>query len=223
MPRIKWDQDGERYYESGCDQGVLYPKTGANGAYATGVAWNGLTAVNESPSGGEATAFYADNIKYANILSNEEFGFTIEAYTYPDEFMQCDGSASVVEGVYLTQQKRGEFGFTYRTLIGNDEDGLDKGYQIHVVYNALAKPSSKNHSTVNESPELITFSWECTTTPVKLENYKPTAHVIFDSTKLAAEKMTLIENTLYGTDGEGQATGTAPSLPSLADLIDLID
>jgi hypothetical protein len=223
MPRIKWDQDGERYYESGCDQGVLYPKTGANGAYATGVAWNGLTAVNESPSGGEATAFYADNIKYANILSNEEFGFTIEAYTYPDEFMQCDGSASVVDGVYLTQQKRREFGFTYRTLIGNDEDGLDKGYQIHVVYNALAKPSSKNHSTVNESPELITFSWECTTTPVKLENYKPTAHVIFDSTKLAAEKMTLIENTLYGTDGEGQATGTAPSLPSLADLIDLID
>lgn len=223
MPRIKWDQDGERYYESGCDQGVLYPKTGANGAYATGVAWNGLTAVNESPSGGEATAFYADNIKYANILSNEEFGFTIEAYTYPDEFMQCDGSASVVEGVYLTQQKRREFGFTYRTLIGNDEDGLDKGYQIHVVYNALAKPSSKNHSTVNESPELITFSWECTTTPVKLENYKPTAHVIFDSTKLAAEKMTLIENKLYGTDGEGQATGTAPSLPSLADLIDLID
>lgn len=223
MPRIKWDQDGERYYESGCDQGVLYPKTGANGAYATGVAWNGLTAVNESPSGGEATAFYADNIKYANILSNEEFGFTIEAYTYPDEFMQCDGSASVVDGVYLTQQKRREFGFTYRTLIGNDEDGLDKGYQIHVVYNALAKPSSKNHSTVNESPELITFSWECTTTPVKLENYKPTAHVIFDSTKLAEEKMALIEDTLYGTDGEGQATGTAPSLPSLADLIDLID
>lgn len=230
MSRVKWDQDGERYYESGVDQGVLYPKTGANGTYATGVAWNGLTAVNESPTGGEPTAFYADNIKYANILSNEDFGFTIEAYTYPDEFMQCDGSASVltsgqnpaaIPGMYLTQQARKEFGFTYRTLIGNDEDGLEKGYQIHVVYNALAKPSSKNHSTVNESPELVTFSWECSTTPVKLEGYKPTAHVIFDSTRLNSAKMTAVENKLYGTDGSG-ATGTDPELPSLADLIALV-
>lgn len=220
MSRIVWDQDGDRFYETGVDQGVLYPKTGENGAYATGVAWNGLTAVNESPSGGEPTAFYADNIKYANILSNEDFGFTIEAYTYPEEFEQCDGSASVesVPGMYVTQQRRVEFGFSYRTLIGNDVDGTDKGSKIHVVYNALAKPSSKNHSTVNESPELVTFSWECSTTPVKITNMKPTAHLIFDSTKLTSARWTKLEEILYGKDGEGQAA-VAPSLPDPASLI----
>lgn len=231
MPKLIWDADGERFYETGVDQGVLYPKTGENGSYATGVAWNGLTAVNETPSGGEPTAFYADNIKYANILSNEDFGFTIEAYTYPDEFMQCDGSASVlssgqnpaaIPGMYLAQQSRKEFGFTYRTLIGNDIDGTDKGYKIHVVYNCLAKPSSNNHSTVNESPELQTFSWEVSTTPVKISGYKPTAHVIFDSTKLNPAKMAAVEAKLYGTDGEGQATGTNPTLPDLAGLISLV-
>lgn len=223
MSKIKWDQDGERFYETGVDQGVLYPKTGENGTYAAGVAWNGLTAVNESPSGGEPTAFYADNIKYANILSNEDFGFTIEAYTYPDEFAQCDGSAEVssVVGMYLTQQKRKEFGFTYRTLIGNDEDGTDKGYKIHVVYNCLAKPTSNNHSTVNESPELNTFSWECTTTPVKVTNYKPTAHLIFDSTKLSAARMTKLNEVLYGKDPttSGGTDGADPTLPDIATLI----
>lgn len=222
MFNIEWDQDGERLYETGVDRGVLYPKTGtAENPYPAGVAWNGLTAVNESPSGGEASAFYADNIKYANILSNEEFGFTIEAYTYPDEFMQCDGSAVVesVAGMYITQQKRKEFGFTYRTLIGNDEDGTDLGYKIHIVYNALAKPSSRDHSTVNESPELMTFSWECTTTPVKIENYKPTAHVIFDSTKMAEGKLARLESKLYGTAAEGSSSAVAASLPPLAGLI----
>lgn len=221
MFNIAWDQDGERLYETGVDRGVLYPKTGENGAYAAGVAWNGLTAVNESPSGGEPTAFYADNIKYANILSNEDFGFTIEAYTYPEEFEQCDGSAAVtgLAGMYLTQQKRKEFGFTYRTLIGNDEDGTDAGYKIHIVYNALAKPSSRDHSTVNESPEMMTFSWECATTPVKIEGYKPTAHVVFDSTKMAEGKLTKLENKLYGTAAASGQDAVPASLPSLADLI----
>lgn len=221
MPKLKWDVDGERLYETGVDQGVFYPKTGENGAYGAGVPWNGLTAVNESPSGGEPTPFYADNIKYANILSNEDFGFTIEAYTYPDEFAECDGSASVesVPGMYITQQRRREFGFSYRTLIGNDEEGIDKGYKIHVVYNALAKPSANNHSTVNESPELQQFSWECATTPAKADGYKPTAHLIFDSTKLSANRLKKLEEILYGTDGEGQATGTSASLPSIEDLI----
>lgn len=230
MPKLNWDADGERLYETGVDQGVLYPK-GTDGTYGVGVPWNGLTAVNESPSGGEPTAFDADNIKYANILSNEDFGFTIEAYTYPDEFAECDGSASVmtsgqnptaIPGMYLTQQRRKEFGFSYRTLIGNDEEGTDKGYKIHVVYNALAKPSANNHSTVNESPELQQFSWECSTTPAKISGYKPTAHVIFDSTKLNSAKMAAVEAKLYGTDGEGQATGTESTLPDLAGLIALV-
>ena len=230
MPKLNWDADGERLYETGVDQGVLYPK-GTDGTYGVGVPWNGLTAVNESPSGGEPTAFYADNIKYANILSNEDFGFTIEAYTYPDEFAECDGSASVmtsgqnptaIPGMYLTQQRRKEFGFSYRTLIGNDEEGTDKGYKIHVVYNALAKPSANNHSTVNESPELQQFSWECATTPAKINGYKPTAHVIFDSTKLNSAKMAAVQAKLYGTDGDGQATGTDPTLPDLAGLISLV-
>lgn len=221
---IAWDQDGERLYETGVDRGVIYPKTGENGAYAKGVAWNGLTAVNEAPSGGEPTAFYADNIKYGNILSNEEFGFTIEAYTYPEEFEVCDGSASVVAGVYLTQQARKEFGFTYRSLIGNDVDGVDAGYKIHIVYNALAKPSSKNRSTVNESPEMMTFSWECVTTPVKADGYKPTAHVVIDSTKITSAKLTALENKLYGTPAGQGGTPAAvdPAIPTLAELITLV-
>lgn len=220
MPKLIWDADGERFYETGVDRGVIYPK-GTDGTYGTGVPWNGLTAVNESPSGGEPTAFYADNIKYANILSNEDFGFTIEAYMYPDEFAECDGSASVasVPGMYITQQRRKEFGFSYRTLIGNDEEGTDKGYKIHVVYNALAKPSANNHSTVNESPELQQFSWECSTTPAKVDGYKPTAHLIFDSTKLSENRMKKLEEILYGKDGEGQTSGTSASLPSIQSLI----
>lgn len=215
MPKLEWDKSGERLYETGVDQVVLYPKTGENGAYATGVAWNGVTAINESPSGGEPTPFWADNIKYANILSNEEFSFTIEAYTYPDEFEVCDGSIAVKPGVYFGQQKRKEFGLCYRTLVGNDEDGVDAGYKLHLVYNALATPSDKGRNTVNDSPELMTFSWECSTTPEKynVAGYRPTAHVVIDSTKVDAAKLTAFEATLYG--GEN----SQPTMPTLAQIV----
>lgn len=213
MSMLEWDKDGERLYETGVDHVALYPKTGANGAYADGVAWNGVTAINEAPSGGEPSPFYADNIKYANILSDEQFGFTIEAYTYPEEFEVCDGSVAVATGVYLKQQKRKEFGLAYRSLIGNDEEGTEHGYKLHVVYNALATPTDKSRSTVNESPDLITFSWECSTTPVKIDGYKPTAHVEIDSTKVDATKLKSLEDQLFGT-----ANGNA-SLPALSALV----
>ena len=230
MSKIVWDATGERLYETGVDHGVLYTSTGENGAYAAGVAWNGLTAVNESPSGAEATALYADNIKYLNLVSNEEFGGTIEAYTYPEEFEVCDGSASVADGLYVTQQTRKEFGFTYRTKIGNDVDGDAHGYKIHIVYGALASPSDKDHSTVNDSPEAVTFSWEFTTTPVaittesglsasEVAKLKPTAHIVIDSTKATEGKLTALEALLYGTNGEGQQSGTDPQLPSIDTVI----
>lgn len=230
MAKLVWDQAGERLYETGVDQGVLYPRTGANGAYAAGVAWNGLTAVNESPSGAEANALYADNIKYLNLVSNEEFGGTIEAYTYPEEFEQCDGSASVADGLYVTQQTRKEFGFTYRTKIGNDVDGDQHGYKLHIVYGALASPSDKDHSTVNDSPEAVTFSWEFTTTPVaittesglsaaEVAKLKPTSHIVIDSTKADATKLAALEALLYGTNASGQVEGTDPELPSIDTVI----
>ena len=206
MSRLTWDNTGERLFETGVKNGVLYPIQ-AGGKYTKGVAWNGLISVTESPSGAEATALYADDIKYVNLLSNEEFGATIEAYTYPDEFAECDGSGTLAEGVLLGQQKRKVFGLCYRTTIGNDVDGNDHGYKLHLVYGCLAAPSEKAYSTINDNPDAITFSWEVTTTPVNVTGFKPTSQITIDSTKVANEKMTAIEALLYGSEEK------EPSLP----------
>lgn len=200
MSKLVWDKSGERFYETGVEKGVLYPAV--SGAYPKGVAWNGLTAVTESPSGAEATALYADNIKYLNLMSNEEFGATIEAYTYPDEFAACDGSAALVEGVMIGQQKRSTFGLSYVTKLGNDVDGADHGYKIHLIYGALAAPSEKGYSTINDAPEAITFSWEISTTPVAVPGFKPTASVTIDSTKVDATQLKALEDILYGSESE---------------------
>lgn len=197
MPKLTWDNTGERIFETGVKQGVLYPIQ-SDGKYTKGVAWNGLTAVTESPSGAEATPLYADDIKYLNLLSNEEFGATIEAYTYPDEFAECDGSAELVTGVMIGQQKRKVFGLCYRTTIGNDVDGNDHGYKLHLIYGCLAAPSEKAYSTINDSPEAITFSWEVTTTPVNVEGFKPTSQITIDSTKADPTKLAALEAVLYG-------------------------
>ena len=191
MSKIVWDKTGERFYETGVKYGVLYIPT--NGVYSKGVAWNGLTAVTESPSGAEATPLYADDTKYLNLMSNEEFGATIEAYTYPDEFAECDGSASIATGVMIGQQSRKTFGLCYRTTLGNDTDGNDHGYKLHLIYGALAAPSEKGYSTINDSPEAITFSWEVTTTPVSVTGFKPTASITIDSTKADPAKLTALE------------------------------
>lgn len=201
MSKLVWDQTGERFYETGVKQGVLYPQE-STGAYGKGVAWNGLTAVTESPSGAEATALYADDIKYLNLMSNEEFGATIEAYTYPEEFEKCDGSASIATGVSIGQQKRSAFGLCYRTTLGNDVAGNDYGYKLHIIYGALAAPSEKAYATINDSPEAITFSWEVTTTPVNVTGFKPTASVTIDSTKTDAAKLAALEAILYGSESE---------------------
>ena len=198
MSKLVWDQTGERLYETGVKYGVLYVQEGA--AYPKGVAWNGLTAVTESPSGAEATALYADDIKYLNLMSAEEFGATIEAYTYPDEFMACDGSASLSDGVYIGQQARKSFGLCYRTTIGNDVVNNDYGYKLHLIYGALASPSEKAYSTINDSPEAITFSWEVSTTPVNVTGHKPTACLTIDSTKVSPEKLAALEEILYGKE-----------------------
>lgn len=199
MAKLVWDETGKRLYETGVSKGVLYVQAD-DGTYGNGVAWNGLTAVNESPSGAEATPLYADDIKYLELTSTEEYGASIEAYTYPEEFEQCDGSAELGAGVTIGQQPRKAFGFCYRTLIGNDVKNNDYGYKIHIVYGAKAAPSEKAYQTVNDSPEAITFSWELTTTPVNVEGYKPTACVTIDSTKVAPAKLTSIEEALYGSD-----------------------
>lgn len=196
MSKLIWDQTGERLYETGVKNGVLYIPT--NGVYDKGVAWNGLTAVTESPSGAEATALYADDIKYLSLMSTEEFGATVEAYTYPDEFAQCDGSASLAKGVSIGQQPRKTFGLSYKTTVGNDVDGNDYGYKLHLIYGALAAPSEKAYATINDSPEAITFSWEITTTPVNVTGYKPTASITIDSTKVDVEKLAALEKVLYG-------------------------
>lgn len=201
MAKLVWDQAGERLYETGVKNGVLYTQ-GEGGAYSKGVAWNGLTAVTESPSGAEATALYADDIKYLNLMSNEEFGATIEAYTYPEEFAQCDGSAALATGVMIGQQSRKPFGLSYKTTLGNDTIGNDYGYKLHLIYNALAAPSEKSYATINDSPEAITFSWEVTTTPVNVTGFKPTACVTIDSTKADKTKLAALEAILYGSDSE---------------------
>lgn len=199
MSKLTWDNIGERLFETGVKQGVLYPIQ-SDGKYTKGVAWNGLTAVTESPSGAEATPLYADDIKYLNLLSNEEFGATIEAYTYPDEFAECDGSAELATGVMIGQQKRKVFGLCYRTTIGNDVDGNDHGYKLHLIYGCLAAPSEKAYSTINDSPEAITFSWEVTTTPVNVEGFKPTSQITIDSTKADPTKLAALEAVLYGAE-----------------------
>ena len=203
MSKLVWDKTGERLYETGVKQGVLYPQA-AGGTYPKGVAWNGLTNITESPSGAEATALYADDIKYLNLVSAEELGGTIEAYTYPDEFAECDGSAALTEGVFIGQQDRKTFGLCYRTTLGNDVDSNGHGYKLHLIYGALAAPSEKAYATINDSPEAITFSWEFKTTPVNVTGHKPTASLILDSTKVSETKMAALEKILYG-DGDAEA------------------
>lgn len=205
MSKLVWDNTGDRLYETGVSKGVLYIPT--EGVYSKGVAWNGLTAVTESPSGAEATPLYADDIKYLNLMSNEEFGCTIEAYTYPDEFAECDGSASLTAGVYIGQQARKTFGFCYRTVLGNDTESNDHGYKLHLVYGCLAAPSEKSYATINDSPEAITFSWEVSTTPVNVTGHKPTACITIDSTKADPTKLASLEAKLYGD------TSSEPMLP----------
>ena len=217
MAELKWDATGERTYETGVDHGVLYQIDNA-GEYVDGVVWNGLTTVTESPSGAEASPQYADNIKYLNLVSAEQFGATVEAFTYPIEFEQNDGSASPTPGVSIGQQSRKPFGLSYRTRKGNDLEGTDHGYKLHLIYNALAAPSEKAYATINDSPEAITFSWELTTTPVEVGtvgsvDYKPTASITIDSTKVDPTRLATLEDQLYGT------ASTEPSLPLPADVI----
>lgn len=203
MSKLVWDATGERKYETGVRNGVLYVM-GEGGTYPKGVAWNGLTAVTESPSGAEATALYADDTKYLNLISAEEFGATIEAYTYPDEFAECDGSATLAAGVTIGQQPRKTFGMSYRTVYGNDVNNESYGYKLHLIYGAVAAPSEKAYATINDSPEAITFSWEVKTTPVNVTGHKPTASLTIDSTKVDQAKMKKIEDILYGA-AEGEA------------------
>lgn len=205
MARIEWDVTGERIFETGVDQGVLYLKA-PNGSYPKGVAWNGLINVSENPTGAEANPQYADNIKYLNLVSAEEFEASIEAFTYPDEFAKCDGSARITDspGVLITGQPRNLFGLVYRTLIGNDLEGDSLGYKLHLVYEGLASPSDKSYSTVNDSPEAMTFNWDVTTTPLPFQTeqgLKPTAHIVIDSRTTPAGKLTALENALFGTGG----------------------
>lgn len=214
MSKIVWDQSGQRLYETGVKMGVLYVQD-ASGAYPKGVAWNGLTAVNETPSGAEATALYADDIKYLNLRSAEDFGATIEAYMYPEEFEQCDGSAELAPGVKIGQQARNAFGLCYRTVLGNDIAGNDFGYKLHIIYGATAAPSEKAYATINDSPEAITFSWEVNCTPVEVEGFKPTASLVIDSTKVDAEKLAALEAKLYG--GES----SEPMLPLPAEIAEM--
>lgn len=211
--KLVWDKTGERFYETGVSQGVLYPQV--SGTYPLGVAWNGLSNITESPSGAEASPIYADNIKYLSLMSAEEFGATVEAYTYPDEFAECDGSASIADGVNIGQQTRKTFGLCYKTVLGNDVDGNDHGYKLHIIYGCTASPSEKSYATINDSPEAITFSWEVTTTPVSVTGFKPTACITIDSTKADKLKLQALEEILYGKDPSSPELddGVAPRLP----------
>lgn len=222
MARLQWDKTGERLYETGVDRGVLFPYNSEKSNYDKGVQWNGLTAVNESPSGAEANPVYADNIKYLNLLSAEEFGYTIEAYTYPEEFAKCDGSY-VKNGVFVGQQARIPFGFSYRTIIGNDTEGNDHGYLIHLVWNSLAAPSEKSRSTVNDTPEPTTMSWTASTTPTSFKSdgkhadLKPTAHMYVDSTKTDKAILKKLEDMIYGTKEK------EPKMPTPDEVLDLLE
>lgn len=220
---LEWDKDGERYFETGVKRGVLYPKTltgneitAQNGGYAAGVVWNGLTSVSESPEGGDANDMWADDIKYASLRAIETFGGTIEAYTYPDEFEVCDGTASPVAGLKLGQQPRKPFGFCYRTAIGSDTDTAMEGYKLHIVYGATASPSEKTYETINDSPEGMTFSWEFDTVPVAVDGYKPVSLITVDSRTVDATKLAALEAILYGTSGQ---SGNAARLPLPAEVI----
>lgn len=215
MAKLVWDKTGERLYETGVKQGVLYVQD-TSGEYPLGVAWNGLTAVTESPSGAEATALYADDIKYLNLMSVEEFGATIEAYTYPDEFKECNGEAEIAKGVTIGQQKRKTFGMCYRTTIGNDVDGNNHGYRLHLIYGALAAPSEKGYNTINDSPEAITLSWEISTTPVALSTGETTASITIDSTTADKTKLEALEAILYGSASED------PKLPLPDEIVTLM-
>lgn len=219
MSKILWDQVGEKQFETGVDRGVLYPQN-SDGSYPMGHGWNGLTSVAENPSGAEDNALYADNIKYLNLKSAEEFGATIGCYYYPDAWEECDGTATVAKGVKMGQQKRKNFGLSYRTLKGNDTDGQDHGYKIHLVYNCSASPSERSYGTVNDSPDAIEFSYEVTTTPIPVEGYKPTSLITIDSTEVDPEKLAEFEKILYGTDGtDAEDTGTDPRLPLPSEVI----
>lgn len=214
MSKLVWDQIGEKLYETGCSKAVLYPVT--NGKYPKGVAWNGLTGVDESPSGGEASKIYADDSIYGVLYSTEEYGATIKAYTYPEEFGECDGSADIAEGVSIGQQTRKAFGLVYVTRIGNDTDGTDFGYKIHCIYNCRVSPSSKSYATINDSPEAMELSWEMTTTPVNVTGHKATSTLVIDSTKIAKDKLELLEAALFGD------TSTEASLPLPDEILELI-
>ena len=218
MARLVWDKTGEHLYETGVDHGVLYFPD-QTGAYKNGVAWNGLISVSESPSGAEATGQYADNIKYLNLISAEEFSATIEAYTYPEEFEACNGNKELVDntGVYVGQQSRSVFGFCYRTMIGNDTDGQDHGYKLHLVYGCQVSPSEKAYQTINDSPEALTFSWELSTTPVNVTGKKPTALLVIDSTKIDSAKLAKIEAKLYGD--EASTGAVLPTPDEIAEIL----
>lgn len=222
MSKLTWDNTGERLYETGVKQAALYVQE--SGAYPKGVAWNGITAVTESPSGAEATALYADDTKYLSLISAEEFGATIEAYMYPDEFAECDGSASIATGVSIGQQKRKTFGLAYKTTLGNDVGSNDYGYKLHLIYGALAAPSEKAYATINDSPEAITFSWEVTTTPVSVTGHKPTALVTIDSTKADKTKLAALEEILYGKNPTTPEAhdGVEPRLPLPDEIAELM-
>ena len=215
MAKLVWDKTGERFYETGVKKGVLYPQA-AGGTYPKGVPWNGLTAVTESPSGAEPTPLYADDIKYLNLMSAEEFGATVEAYTSPDEFAECDGRAAIAKGVSIGQQKRKAFGMSYVTTLGNDVDGNDHAYQIHLIYGALAAPSEKAYASINDSPEAMTLSWELSTTPVEVPGFEPTASVTIDSRNVNPTKLAALEAVLYGSESE------EARLPLPAEIITLV-
>ena len=220
MPRLTWDDTGKRLYETGVDRGVFYPLSEeGNGTYGTGEAWNGLSNVTESPSGAEPTAVYADNIKYLNLMSAEEFAATIEAYTYPAGFRACNGEKELVTGVTIGQQDRKTFGFSYRSLIGNDVDGTNHGYKIHLVYGAQAAPSEKSNATINDSPEAATMSWEVSTTPVNVNGFKPTAHLVIDSTEISPEALSALEDLLYGAASAGEG----PTLPLPDKVLEVVN
>lgn len=223
---LSWDGTGEKIYELGIDHCVLYPLNSTSHTYTPGVAWNGITSVQETPSGADENALYADNIKYASLRGTEEFGGTIEAYTFPDEWYECDGSKEAADGVVIGQQNRKTFGLSYRTTVGNDEENLNYGYKLHLVYGCTASPSERSYETINDSPDAGSFSWEFTTIPVNVTgvaNAKATSIITIDSTKADATKLAALEQILYGTPAAGQTAAVDPRLPFPDEVIDLMD